>query len=344
MLSSIYFFLICLPIHFVFSYSSFFNHWICVGIKEEIKWDKPYKINIGELPLVLWKDGKKNEIHASLNICKHMGSKLDNGLITDQGCLKCRYHGLEYSNLDQFGEVVEQDGKIFWSYKPTSTSPFKIPFFNNPKYEKSFLTIDMDASLTDSAFNTMDLRHPEYVHGGIGFGSSIPPENIKEFVYNDEKVGLSFDYNANKIFKKINKNSVITKNFHMFYYPTFSWSKVTFGKNNNLIIGVNLLPISKKKTRWYITIVHNYYTNDIQKQIMKIFALLILGQDYIQMKNQQMENKLKKYILFNYVFKNEETIIRLKDMFKKYDYPTDDICLEVYKDYKTYSFLEKEKE
>jgi len=44
------------------SYSPFFNHWICVGIKKEIKWEKPYKINIGELPLVLWSDSKNNKI------------------------------------------------------------------------------------------------------------------------------------------------------------------------------------------------------------------------------------------------------------------------------------------
>jgi nitrite reductase/ring-hydroxylating ferredoxin subunit len=150
---------------YTYSYSSFFNQWICIGVKDQIKWDKPYKINIGELPLVLWRDPKKNEILAALNICKHMGSKLDNGFITKQGCLKCNYHGLEYTDLDQFGNILEQDGKIFWAYKPTRTSPFKIPFFNNPNYEKSFLTIDMDASLTDSAFNTMDLRHPEFVHG-----------------------------------------------------------------------------------------------------------------------------------------------------------------------------------
>lgn len=319
------------------SYSPFFNHWICVGIKEDIKWEKPYKINIGELPLVLWSDTKNNKIYSALNICKHMGSKLDNGMITGNGCLKCRYHGLEYKEQDQFGEVLEQDGKIFWAYKPKRTRPIQLPFFQNPKYAKSFLTIDMDASLTDSAFNTMDLRHLEFVHGGIGFGSPIPPENIKEFFYNYEKVGLSFDYNANKIIKKINKNTLITKNFHMFYYPTFSWSKVTFGKNNNLIIGVNLLPLSNKKTRWYITLAHNYYTNDLEKQIMKAFATVFLGQDYIQMKNQHMENKLKKYILFNYVFKNEETIIRLKDMFEQYNYPTDEICLEVYKDFKDFS-------
>ena len=315
------------------SYSSFFNYWTCIGIKEEISFNKPYSINIGELPLVLWKDNE-NKIISSLNICKHMGSKLNNGIITEKGCLKCRYHGLEYTKLDKFGEIIEQDGKIFWAYKPIEKTPHKIPFFNNPHYEKSFLTIDMEASLTDSAFNTMDLRHPEFVHSGIGFGSVIPPENIKQYQYNKNKVGLAFDYKANKIIQKINDNSKSTQNFHMFYYPTFSWSKVTFDKTKHLIIGVNLLPLENKKTRWYITICHNYYTNNIQKQLMKLFALVILGQDYIQMKNQHKENKLKKYILFDYIFKNEETIIRLKDMFINYKYPNDEICLELYKDYK----------
>ena len=323
-------FSLLVPVH---GYQRFFNHWVCVGIKEEVKIDKPYPVHVGELPLVLWKDSKKNKIYSALNICKHMGSKLDNGVITESGCLKCRYHGLEYSSKDQFGEVVEQDGKLFWAYEPVREKPYPIPFFNNPSYEKSFLTIDMEASLTDSAFNTMDLRHPEFVHNGIGFGNAIPPENIQQYVYNNETVGLSFDYRANEWIRKINDNAMSTQNFHMFYYPTFSWSKVTFNKNKHLIIGVNLLPLQNKKTRWYITLCHNYYTNEIQKQFMKGIAMIILAQDYVQMKNQHKENKLKKYILFDHLFQNEETMIRLKNMFSDYKYPDDEVCLELYKDF-----------
>ena len=321
-------------------YHRFFNHWSCVGIKERIDFEKPYPIHIGELPLILWKDEKKNKIYSALNICKHMGSKLNNGEITEKGCLKCPYHGLEYSHLDQFGEVVEHDGKLFWSYQPIKKEPYSTPFYNNPNYEKSFLVIDMDASLTDSAYNTMDLRHPEFVHSGVGFGNAIPPENIQQYEYNNETVGLSIDYIANEWIRKINENTLTTQNFHMFYYPSFSWSKVTFNKKNHLIIGVNLLPLGKKKTRWYVTIAHNYYKNNIGKQFMKFIALIILGQDFTQMKNQHKENKLKKYVLFDYVFKNEETIIHVKNMFSDYKYPDDEVCLELYKDYKT---LEKGK-
>ena len=261
-----------------------------------------------------------------------MGSKLNTGVITPSGCLKCPYHGLEYSSKsDTFGEIVEQDGKLFWAHNPIHPAPYRIPFYQNPSYVKSFLTIDMDASLTDSAFNTMDLRHPEYVHGGIGFGNAIPPENIREYKYSSEKVGLAFDYRANEFIRKINNNSPTTQNFHMFYYPGFSWSRVTFDRTNHLIIGVNLLPLENKKTRWYITIAHNYFTHSAQKEMMKLFAWLILTQDYTQMKNQEKETYLKKLVLFDHVFKNEETLVQMKEMFSSYTYPDEEVCLSFFR-------------
>lgn len=313
---------------------SFFNHWICIGIKDKIDFSKPYKINIGELPLVLWK-ATDNKIASAINICKHMGSKLDNGVITESGCLKCQYHGLENSYEDRFGEVVEHEGKLFWAYKPIKKTPFSVPFFNNPDYEKTFLEITMDASLTDSAFNTMDLRHPEYVHNKLfGFGNVVPPSNIKEYKYpSGDRVGLAFDYCSNKVMRTMNDNVRITKNYHMFVFPTFSWSKVTFNEKN-LIIGVNLLPLANKKTRWYITICHNYYKSNPGKEFMKFIASIILGQDFVQMKNQHKDDKLKKAMLFDHKFKDEEVILWLKDMFSAYEYPNEYQCVEIYNDYK----------
>jgi phenylpropionate dioxygenase-like ring-hydroxylating dioxygenase large terminal subunit len=312
----------------------FLNNWNCVGIKSKIDFSKPYAINIGELPLVFWKseDGK---IASAINICKHMGSKLDNGIITHNGCLKCQYHGLENSYEDRFGEVMEHDGKIFWAYKPVNKRPFSVPFYTNPNYETSHLEITMDASLTDSAFNTMDLRHPEFVHNKlVGFGNSLPPESIKTHYYPQaDRVGLSFDYLSNPVMRSMNDNVKITKNFHMFIYPTFSWSKVTFN-DKNLIIGVNLLPLSTKKTRWYITICHNYYTSIAGKEFMKLLASVILGQDFDQMRNQHREDELKKAMLFDYKFADEDVIMELREMFKHYKYPTVKECVDLYNDSK----------
>lgn len=310
----------------------FFKHWTCIGLKDKIDLSKPYPINIGDLPLVVWKDTISGKLISTINICKHMGSKLDNGKL-ENGCLKCQYHGLEYKYEDRVGETIEHEGKIFWAYKPNQDTPYSVPHYNDNTYVKSFIEVDMDCSLTDSAYNTMDLRHPEYVHNKIvGFGNVIPPTNIKSYKYNDSSVGLSFDYYSNQLMQKINNNIKITHNFHKFLYPSFSWSKVSFD-NKHLIIGVNLLPLSEQKTRWYITICHNYYKSKPGKHFIKFLANTILSQDYEQMKNQYPENDLKKKILFNYEFNDEDAILQIKKMFEKYNYPDVRACVEMYNDY-----------
>lgn len=317
-----------------FSYSTdFFRNWNCLGIRENIDFSVPYKANIGDLPLVIWKNPKTEKILSSINVCKHMGSKLDNGIITEAGCLKCQYHGLEMSESDTFGEIKEHEGKLFWSHTPLKSVPDSVPFYNHLNFEKSFLQIDMDSSLTDSAYNTMDIRHPEYVHNKIvGFGSSIPPENIKYFRYNTDmnRIGMSFDYSSNSMMRAINNNIKKTNNFHMFVYPTFSWSKVSFS-TNHLIIGVNLLPIGENKTRWFVTLCHNYYTTKFGKNFVQLMANTILSQDYIQMKNQYCNDKLKNEMLFTHIFKDEEPILELKKMFDTYKYPDIDACVELYR-------------
>lgn len=312
----------------------FFNHWHCIGILNKIDFSLPYKINIGDLPLVIWKNTNTNQLSSTINICKHMGSRLDNGEITPDGCLKCPYHGLEFSHKDRFGETIEHEGKLFWSYNPSTQKPYSVPFFNSNHFVKSFLEIDMECSLTDSAYNTMDLRHPEYVHSGLfGFGNNIPPKNINHYKYSDNKIGLSFDYESKQSIQSLNSNSKFTNNFHMYIYPTFSWSKVTFDRTKHLIIGVNLLPLENKKTRWYVTVCNNYFTTTAEQKIMEVLAYTILNQDYKQMKNQHQENELKKTMLFTHVFKDEDVIIWLRDMLSSYNYPDVTGCVSLYKDY-----------
>lgn len=322
----------------------FFRNWHCLGIIDNIHFDRPYITNVGELPLAIWKNPVTQQLSSVINICRHMGSKLDNAVITNEGCLKCQYHGLEMSGSDTFGEVMEFQGKLFWSYNPLRPTPYKIPFYDNPSYETSHLVIDMGAGLVDSALNTMDIRHPEYVHR-LGFGNSKPPTNIQQYLYKDaitklpaDRIGLAFDYCSNPVMRKLNNNMKTTKNFHMYMYPTFSWSRVSFktesDQENHLIIGVNLLPLGPQKTRWFITVCHNYYVSEIQKKGVQMMAATILSQDYAQMSNQHPDNHLKQAMLLDHTFPDEDVVVWMRDMFHKYSYPTIDDCADLYKDYK----------
>ena len=334
------------------SSTDIFRNWHCLGVIEKINFARPYIINVGDLPLAIWKNPVTQQLSSVINICRHMGSKLDNAVITNEGCLKCQYHGLEMSDTDTFGEVMEFQGKLFWSYKPLLPTPYKIPFYDNPSYETSHLVIDMGAGLIDSALNTMDIRHPEYVHR-LGFGNSKPPTNIQQYLYKDartklpsDRIGLSFDYCSNPIMSKLNNNMKTTKNFHMYVYPTFSWSCVSFkttsgvdnrkssDKENHLIIGVNLLPLGPQKTRWFITVCHNYYVSELQKKGVQMMAATILSQDYAQMNNQHPDNQLKRAMLLDHTFPDEGAVVWMRDMFKKYRYPSIDDCTDLYKDYK----------
>jgi hypothetical protein len=193
----------------------------------------------------------------------------------------------------------------------------------------------MEAGLVDSAYNTMDLRHPEFVHGSaIGFGSSIPPANIRHYDYSttakqSSRIGLSFDYSANSPINHINQNFGTTQNYHMYMFPYFSWSRVTFGKTKHLLIGVHFLPIGENKTRWYVTIRHNYYRSSMGKKMMKAMASTILAQDYLQMRMQRKEGALKRLSTFRYTFPNEDAILWLKERFEDYRYPSTQLCEEL---------------
>jgi len=216
-----------------------FNHWTCIGIIKKIDFSQPYVSNIGELPLVTWKDTKTNKVMSTINICKHMGSRLNNAKITSDGCLECQYHGKKMSSADVFGETMEHEGKLFWAYEPVEKHPPKTPYYYNKEYETSFLEIDMEGSMIDSALNMMDVRHPEYVHNKLfGFGSNIPPTKLIHYKYPDANLlGLSFQYQSSKIVQSMNDAVTLTKNFHMYKYPSFTWSKVSFLKKE-LIISV----------------------------------------------------------------------------------------------------------
>jgi len=63
---------------------------------------------------------------------------------------------------------------------------------------------------------------------------------------------------------------------------------------------------------------------------MKLLALTIMKQDFVQMRMQQPDSALKKARLFEKTFKDENVILRLHKMMESYEYPSADICAEAY--------------
>ena len=76
----LFIYLLILSFELSYSYINQFNHWHCIDFINNINKKKPYSFNIGELPLVSWFDNSENP-YTTINICSHMGSKLDEGQI-----------------------------------------------------------------------------------------------------------------------------------------------------------------------------------------------------------------------------------------------------------------------
>ena len=278
-----------------------FHTWTCIGLQHKMDANVPHRVQVGDMPLVVWRDPTTDTWRSMVNVCKHMGSRLDLGKITETGCIKCPYHGLEFGTDDLFGEVRVHEGKLFWAHRPTEPAPPRIPFYHHPGYAVSHLELDMDASLTDCAYNSMDVHHPEFVHR-MGFGSNVPPTNLRHYRYNNRegqlnRVGLSFDYTSNPFMQFLNRNPGVTHNFHMYVYPSFTWSRVSF-QGKHLIVALNLCPLAPDKTRWYVTLCHNYYTSPMGQEMMKMLALTIMSQDYTQMPPKDPSSTPPRFVVY----------------------------------------------
>lgn len=252
------------------------DHWHCIGFTKNLDRTRPYRSNVGDLPLVTWFDNATDLPLTTLNVCRHLGSRLHTGQVKN-GCLSCPYHGLKHSANHKFGETQVFQGKLWWSYKPKNTKPPGCPFFNNKNYASSTIVIDMPASLMDCVFNTMDIVHPEHVHNGpLGFGSNIPPQNVTHYVYpsakNQSLLGLSFVYSAGGTFAQLDAGVKQSNNFHMLRYPGSSWSRVSMPNGRNLFVNVDLLPIEKDLTRWFVTLRHNYLTSAPGRWLINVAA------------------------------------------------------------------------
>lgn len=303
--------------YLLFILPQIFTNWYCLDFAKNLDKSKPMKFNIGDLPLVVWFKNQSTPL-STINICKHYGSRLDIGKINKNGCLVCPYHGLAYNQDMTIGKTVIYQDKLWWTYENKNKPP-TIPFYNNKNYKNSQITIDIEANVLDCIYNTMDVNHPEFIHNNLlGFGNNNNPvSNLKLIKYPDnKKLGLSFNYKSNTNFKYVKEDLKKSNNFHIYEYPFTSWSRVSINNKENLYININFLPLSKDKTRMFITLNHNYWKSDAEMKLMELAGRVILNQDQNQLKYQANDSKLKSIWINQIKMNNEEQLEYLRTIIK----------------------------
>jgi len=220
---------------------------------------------------------------------------------------------------------MEFQGKLYWSYNPIEKSPPGIPFYDDPSYETSRFHMDMSASVPDVVMNVFDLNHPEFVHPGLfGFGSDVPPKNIKVHSYpsREDVLGLSFEYRANTVLSHALPGLHCSKNFHLWNYPHSFWSRVSTPNNQHLYVCLDLLPLEQDRTRLFVTIRHNFLRGlFLPKFFMSSVARTILEQDEKQFRKLSKSSLAKAMMIFNVQLPHEDHFANLRRILKNYRYP-----------------------
>jgi nitrite reductase/ring-hydroxylating ferredoxin subunit len=78
--------------------------WWAVALSEEVTGDKPLSVDIGDRPVVLWRD-LQGHVRALEDRCPHRRAPLSLGCIRKEGWIQCGYHGWSYDG--ETGRVME---------------------------------------------------------------------------------------------------------------------------------------------------------------------------------------------------------------------------------------------
>ena len=308
-----------------------FREWHCINFVKNIDVTKPHPFKIGDLPLISWHDNIYNKTYTTVNICSHMGSKLDKSKINN-GCLVCPYHGMLYSEEKAFGETLIYQDKLWWSYEPIANKPPSTPFYNNKNYTTTNICIDIDANIMDCALNIMDVNLPQY------YNMLMPPKKIKKYKYfntvdNSKKLSLGISFKNNKVLSNnMMEFNEYNKYYNMYKFPYNAWTRILFPDKKQAFMNIDFLPIGIDKTRWFITMKNNRMTNNI---FTKPFMYYYVNQyKELLSNNQALHTNLKKLVIRQEVLANENHLDDMYDMFEKYNYPDNNMVCNLYKYHK----------
>lgn len=270
----------------------------------------PHKINVLENDLVIWWDHTKNEWSAIDDMCLHRQASLSNGVITNNGDIKCGYHGLEFgscgsckfvpsssvntiSSITKSYRIIERHNFLWLDLginHPIDNIITNHVMMNNWFYR----TVDIPHHLWIENF--MDSLHLEHTHH-----NTPPPLNRykPQDNYFKNQTILHW-YNSSGFSFQVDK---IVYNFYAPY-------TVIFNYDNKTTVCANAIPIGLNKTA-FISNSFVPYSNNKQKKILTfIFKLTrpllnFLGnriwiQDYQQLLGQYNNQKKnpKKYLKF----------------------------------------------
>jgi phenylpropionate dioxygenase-like ring-hydroxylating dioxygenase large terminal subunit len=285
------------------------NSWYAAGLSASFKADKPQRVEIFEIPLVIWRDAD-GKVSALLDKCNHRNAPLSEGRIIDK-CVVCPYHGWSYNSDGQCVEIpsegpnpvripnkkvekfptIEENGLI-WVWmgrdKVPDKKPYPMPQKSGEGWSHYYMVTDFDNNVTDLVENFMDVPHTVFVHKGW-FRDRKQIRIEAKVERTEDSVLVTYDQSNDSIgFSNwlINPKKLPMKHTDNFYMPNNTQVDYIFGDfERGFIITSTCTPIKPFKTRVYTLITYKFgWLNPIARIGLNAYTRKVINQDVWIMK------------------------------------------------------------
>lgn len=260
--------------------------------------------------LVVWKSSN-GSYFSRPDVCAHLGAKLSEGKILENGCLQCPYHGVTFGTNAQhevakkcYGIVHEENGLLWWNKDPNEKYFQFCNEINNFNSDSVVTRWEMEvqASFSDCFRNSMDLHHAAYLHEST-FGNKVKdPEGIKMIWIDERTMRADFIYYSNDNYVGLTGEK--TTNYHIFQSPSTTWNKVlNENGDKNVFVHVAMRATGPKTTKWYLTASTNYVPNVIPNELSEYVMKRITKQVAFVEDKHQLEKMESEDIKDKHAYK-----------------------------------------
>lgn len=319
------------------SRSALKKYWFPICSANEIKINKPKRVYLFNIPLIIWKT-KQKKISCLEDRCPHRGFPLSKGKIDINNRIQCPYHGWTFDESGHCHSIPAEGKKdcnlkiciqafsikasegLLWvkayDFGNDHKNELSLPNFSSDRlkgFRFSFAKQEFAASFQEVVENFMDSAHTPFVHNGLIRKHSEPRlrrvqiekkwDSINFFhEATDEKIGILNKY--------LNPKGELIVHTDAFKLPGTIEVQYMYGKREVFKSYIYCVSRKDNKTTVYIYVGLNFgRMNKILSVFLKYLSKIIIWQD---LKILRALNKNKKN------FKNQKDIFLKSDLGLRY--------------------------
>ena len=276
----------------------------------------PLSVRILDEWIVLFR-GEAGQPVALLDRCLHRNVQLSRGRV-EEGKLRCPYHGWLYSDRGQVIEIPaagtcapqgvcrrapsfserEVDSLVFVSLSdtPVFPEPFRSPHYGETGWRTERRVNVFENNVTNCVENFVDVPHTSYVHPGIfrtrrNQALRVHVELSKgsvSIVYENETTNVGW------FSRFLNPGGRTIGHVDYFHMPNITSAQYRFGRNRELTITSQSVPISEERTAVYTDLTYRFgFWTPFARPFVRSLGQRVIDQDLDILANQM--ECLRKY-------------------------------------------------